>query len=158
MPNSILSKIRAYLTQQGVEYREVHHEPTYTSEESARARGEDIRVGGKALLLKVGDEFRLFVLPANCKADSAAIRRQFDVRKMRFASKDELLELTGLVPGCVPPFGQPILPFDLYVDEGIEQNKKIAFNAGSLTDSIIMTTAEYFRIANPAGIFAFGIE
>ena len=29
-------------------FREVHHEPTRTSEESARARGEELRVGGKA--------------------------------------------------------------------------------------------------------------
>jgi len=51
---------------------------------------------------------------------------------LRFASREELLELTGLVPGSVPPFGRPILPFPLYVDTGIAANDRIAFNAGSL--------------------------
>jgi Ala-tRNA(Pro) deacylase len=154
----VLENIREFLTAEQVAYREVHHQPTYTSEESARARGEEIRIGGKALLLKVGENFRLFVLPANCKADSAAIRNELGVRKTRFATRDELLELTGLVPGCVPPFGHPILPFDLYIDSGIERNDKIAFNAGSLTDSIILATADYLRIARPAKNFAFAAQ
>ncbi len=155
---AILDNIRRLLISEGVDFREVRHSPTYTSEESAQARGEDIRIGGKALLLKVGDGFRLFVLPANCKADSAAIRSELGVRKTRFADRDELRELTGLVPGSVPPFGRPILPFDLCVDAGIEQNEKIAFNAGSLTDSIIMPAADYLRIAQPAKVFAFAVE
>ncbi len=137
-----------------VAYRHVHHEPTRTSAESARVRGEDIRVGGKALLVKVGDDFRLFVLSAALKFDSSAVKRRFGVRKLRFATPDELSELTGLVPGSVPPFGRPILPFDLFVDESIRANGKIAFNAGSLTDSIIMPVEEYLQVAK-SEVFRF---
>ena len=152
---SILSAIRGLLKQQGVAFREVQHEPTYTSEESAQARGEELRIGGKALLMKAGAEFRLFVLPADRKMDSASVRSQLGFRKMRFASREELLELTGLVPGCVPPFGRPVLPFELYVDAGIRENERIAFNAGSLTNSIIMDVGDYLRVAEPTAIFEF---
>jgi prolyl-tRNA editing enzyme YbaK/EbsC (Cys-tRNA(Pro) deacylase) len=155
---NVLEQIRELLTREQVVFREVQHQPTYTSEESARARGEDIRIGGKALLLKIGDDIRLFVLPANCKADSAAIRNELGVRKTRFANREELWELTGLVPGSVPPFGRPILPFDLYVDTGIAHNEKIAFNAGSLTDSIIMPVEDYLRIARPVKVFVFAAD
>ncbi len=68
---------------------------------------------------------------------------------------DELKELTGLVPGSVPPFGRPILPFDLYLDEALRTNDRIAFNAGSLTDSIILGMSDYLRIAAPNDCFAF---
>ncbi len=156
MPDDVLQRIRELLSEAEISFREVHHEPTYTSEESARARGEEIRIGGKALLMKVADEFRLFVLPADRKIDSAAVRKQLGSRKMRFATKDELLELTGLVPGSVPPLGRPILPFDLYVDAAIGENDRIAFNAGSLTDSIIMPVADYLRVAQPIRVFTFG--
>lgn len=142
-------RIRELLDQHGVTYRYLEHEPTHTSEQSAAVRGEDLRTGGKALLIKVGDEFRLFVLSAALKLDSDALKRQFGVKKLRFASADELRELTGLVPGSVPPFGPPILPFPLYVDESIALNPRIAFNAGSLTASIIMPVADYLRIAAP---------
>ncbi len=154
MSEQVLQSIRKMLDERGVEYREVHHEQTFTSEQSAAARGESILIGGKTLLLKVGDEFRLFVLSAALKLDSHAIRKHLGVRTSRFANKEELAELTGLVPGCVPPFGEPILPFKLYVDESITRNERIAFNAGSLTDSIIMSTDDYVALAQPE-IFRF---
>ncbi|HWE00357.1 MAG TPA: YbaK/EbsC family protein [Bryobacteraceae bacterium] len=150
----LLDEIRAWLTREEIPFREVHHEPTRTSEESARARGEELRVGGKALVIKVDDAFRLFVLSADRKLDSAAIKSHFPARKTRFATPDELKELTGLVPGSVPPFGPPILPFPLYADESVLENERIAFNAGSLTDSIIMPIGAWRRLAQPE-IFRF---
>ena len=113
-----------------------------------------MRIGGKALAMKVGEDFRLFVLSAAGKIDSSPIKAHFNVKKSRFASPDELLRLTGLVPGSIPPFGKPLLPFDVFVDQSILDNERIAFNAGSLTDSIIMSVDDYLRIARPT-VFAF---
>ncbi|MES1262284.1 MAG: YbaK/EbsC family protein [Acidobacteriota bacterium] len=152
--NMLPHQIRDWLAAEGVEFRAVHHEPTRTSEDSARARGEDLRVGGKALLLKVDDTFRLFILSADRKLDSAAIKQYFGAKKTRFATPEELLQQTGLVPGSVPPFGTPTLPFPLYADPSVFENDRIAFNAGSLTDSIVMPVADYRRLANPE-IFRF---
>jgi len=153
---AVLTAIRALLNTSACPFREMHHLPTRTSEESAAARGEPLRIGGKALLLKAEDEqFRLFILPADTKLDSTAIRRELGLKKTRFATAEELLELTGLVPGSVPPFGKPILPFELYVDQGITANDRIAFNAGSLTDSVILGTGDYLRVALPVKVFAF---
>jgi len=153
---TILDRIRDWLRHESVVFREVHHEPTRTSEDSARARGEELRVGGKALLIKVDSEFRLFVLSADRKLDSSAIRDRFGAKKTRFASPEELLQLTGLVPGSVPPFGEPILAFPLCVDPSVFENERIAFNAGSLTDSIVMPTADYRRLAMPE-VFLFSV-
>ena len=145
-----LEKIRAHLNEAGIVYREAHHEPTRTSEESAAARGEALSTGAKALLLRTDDVFRLFVLPADKKLDSGAVRRYTGTRKTRFASVEELYELVGLVPGAVPPFGEPILPFELFADESVgKEHGKVAFNAGSLTDSIIMATSDWEAIARP---------
>ncbi|HSG99248.1 MAG TPA: YbaK/EbsC family protein [candidate division Zixibacteria bacterium] len=143
-----MNQIRSLLREHQVAFKEVRHQPTYTSEESARARGEDVAIGGKALLMKVDETFHLFVLSAAKKIDSKAIKKHFGAKKIRFATADELKALTGLVPGCVPPFGRPILDFDLYVDNSIFANDKIAFNAGSLTDSIVMSTADYIKTAS----------
>jgi Ala-tRNA(Pro) deacylase len=151
---TIVEGIREWLHREAVVFREVHHAPTRTSEESALARGEQLRIGGKALLIKVDADFRLFVLSADRKLDSVAIRTHFQAKKNRFASPEELLQMTGLVPGSVPPFGPPILPFPLYVDPSVFENQRIAFNAGSLTDSIVMGIDDYRRLANPE-VFSF---
>ena len=153
---NITDHIKALLASSSIPYREVHHQPTHTSEESAKARGEDISIGGKAILMKVGEEYKLFVLSAARKIDSQKIKERFDTRRLRFATPEELLQLTGLVPGSVPPFGRPILPFDLYLDGSVTKNDKIAFNAGSLTVSIIMSCRDYLGLVSP-DVFDFSL-
>jgi prolyl-tRNA editing enzyme YbaK/EbsC (Cys-tRNA(Pro) deacylase) len=151
MPEEVvLARIRELLAAAGCAYREVEHPPTTTSEESAAARGEPLGVGAKAILLKTDDVFGVFVLPADRKLDSGAIKRELAVKKTRFATSEELLTLTGLVPGCVPPFGEPVLPFPLYADPEVgAQYDRVAFNAGSLTNSIIMNAGDWLAIAKP---------
>ena len=154
MDDGVYDRIRAFLLERGVSFRELHHGPTRTSEESARVRGEELRNGGKAILLKVDRTFRLFVLSAARKLDSSKVKAHFGVKRLRFATEDELLEITGLEPGSIPPFGPPIFDIKLFVDRSIIENERIAFNAGSLTDSIIMNVEDYVRLANPV-IFDF---
>ena len=150
MTTDVLEKIRDLLKKGHIGFREVHHEPAYTSEQSARARDEPLAIGAKAILAKTDGSFRLFVVSANAKLDSAAIKRELRLKKMRFATGEELLELTGLAPGSVPPFGEPILPFPLYCDSELGKTSHlVAFNAGSLTDSIVMSAADWERTARP---------
>ena len=138
------------LAEAGVVFRQLHHEPTPTSADSARVRGEPMGSGAKALLLKTDDLFRLFVLPGDRRLDSASVKRQLGLGRLRFASPEELFAQTGLIPGAVPPFGPPILPFELIADTGIGQTyPNVAFNAGSVTDSIIMSAADWDRVAKP---------
>jgi len=144
---SILESISLFLQKEGISFSSVHHEETRTSEESARARGEDISIGGKALLVKLDDAFKLFVISAPQRVDSKKIKAHFGAKSIRFANEEELRRITGLVPGAVPPFGRPIFDLDLFVDDSVVQNTKIAFNAGSLSDSIIMQTEDYLRAA-----------
>ncbi len=150
MPDQVLETIRQALSEAGVEFKEISHVPTHTSEESARVRGESLAVGAKALLLKTDDVFRLFVLPADRQLDTKRIKQELKIKSTRFATSEELRDLTGLVPGSVPPFGNPILPFELYGDLAIGTvEDKVAFNAGSLTLSIVMKASDWTAVAQP---------
>ena len=156
MSNDVLQRIRQMLAEHGCQFRELEHAPTFTSEESAKVRGEELGAGAKALLLRMDDTFRLFVLPADRKLDSSAVKRQLKAKSIRFATPEELAELTGLVPGSVPPFGEPILPFELFADLEIgTRYDRVAFNAGALTVSIIMAAADWEAVARPTR-FTFG--
>lgn len=152
---TVLEAIRRLLEEHGIEYREMHHVPTRTSAESAAARGESTDIGGKAIVFKVDGTFHLFVLSASLQIRSREIRKHLGATRTRFATEEELLRMTGLVPGSIPPFGPPILPFDVYVDPSVLANDRIAFNAGSLTDSIVMRRADWERLVRPAGVFRF---
>jgi prolyl-tRNA editing enzyme YbaK/EbsC (Cys-tRNA(Pro) deacylase) len=150
----VLRAIRLLLDEHGVEYRAFHHEPTRTAQEAARVRGLPVEIGGKSIVARVDRTFRLFVLSGARRLYSRAICKRLGAERFRFATAEELLDLTGLVPGSVPPFGRPILPFDLYLDEAILDNDRIAFNAGTLTDSIVLDRARYVEIACPVDTFS----
>ena len=150
MSKNLAAQIQEMLAARGISFKVLEHEPTTTSEQSAAARGEELGVGAKALLLRTDDCFRLFVLAADRRLDSAAVKKHLGIKKLRFATSDELLALTGLVPGSVPPFGPPLLPFELFADVSIGTTyPKVAFNAGSLTTSIIMSAADWEAVARP---------
>jgi len=98
---TVLEAIRQRLETEQIGFRELHHKRTCMSADAARVRGKELRNGGKALLLKVNDEFALFVLSAERRVYSALIRNQLGTRRMRFATREELQQLTA-PPGLVP--------------------------------------------------------
>jgi Ala-tRNA(Pro) deacylase len=150
MSHDVLSRIRDLLRSHDVAFREMEHAATHTSTESAAARNQDLSLGAKALVLLVDDDFALFVLRADRRIDSSAVRKQLGAKRLRFATHEELHTLTSLVPGAVPPFGEPILPFKLYADMSLTgAGSEIAFNAGSLTRSIVMSVADWQRASRP---------
>jgi len=143
--SSIFEQILEFFRSREIPYQHIHHQPTYTCEESAKARSESLNIGAKALLMKADDTYSLFVLSASKKTDSKKVKTFLRAKSLRFASAEELLELTSLVPGSVPPFGKPILPFQLYVDHSIEELTQVAFNAGSLSDSLVISCKDYLN-------------
>lgn len=145
MSGPVYDAILAHLDAAQAPYRLMQHAATRTSEDSARLRGEPMRIGGKSLVLKAADRFVLLVLSAAARADSRGLRTALGVRRLRFADRDELHRLTGCVPGCVPPFGRPIVELPLLLDASILRNERIAFNPGSLTASVVMARADWQR-------------
>lgn len=144
--NTVFENLIQFLQNSKVAFKHMQHSPTYTCEESAKARSESLESGAKAMVMKLDDSYALFVLSAAKKLDSKKIKALMHCRSMRFASPEELFEKTSLLPGSVPPFGNPILPFKLFVDLSIQNLPQIAFNAGSLSDSIILATKDYLNL------------
>ena len=89
---TVLARIRSMMDGAGVPYREIHHSPTRTSREAAEARGESIRIGGKAIVAKVDKRFHLFVLSAALELDSRAICRHLKAQRFRFAHRARLAD------------------------------------------------------------------
>jgi Ala-tRNA(Pro) deacylase len=150
----VLDSIRRHLGDSGVPFTELEHVRVTTSEEAARIRGCPLAMGAKSIVFKADGVFRLFVTSAALNLRSREIRRHLGVRRTRFATPQELLDLTGLEPGAVPPFGEPILPLQLYVDPALLENETIAFTPGVHTISIFMKSADYLEVARPE-VFIF---
>ena len=142
----VTDRLERWLRESGVEFRLFEHEPVRTSEEAARVRGTPLERGAKALVVRAEDRYVHLVLPAHLKADNAALRTLLGTRQLRFATADELRELTGCVPGAVPPFGN-LFDLPVLIDEALTANETIAFNAGSNAVSITMRADDFVRLS-----------
>ncbi len=151
MSQETLNQIRSLFQQHNISFKEWHHAPIRTSEEAAKIRGVDIKLGAKAMVLKVDDQFIMCVLSAAKRLDSNKIRTLLGAKKVRFANPAELMEKTACEPGSVPPFGN-LLGLPLYVDKSLLENEEIDFNVGLVTDSMAISTKDYIKLVPEAQI------
>ncbi|MCB9676115.1 MAG: hypothetical protein H6737_13425 [Alphaproteobacteria bacterium] len=141
---------------EGTEHTVLAHPPAYSAEEAAAVRGTPLAIGGKSLVLKVGKAgFALFVASGARRTSNRLVRHGLGIQRLRFATRDELFELTGLEPGCVPPFGRPLFDLPLYVDDATLTQPRIAFSLGVHHRSVVMRTDDWARIARPDRVFRF---
>jgi len=148
MSGSVFERIESLLERHGVAFDVLRHEPVYTSEEAAEVRGTPLASGAKALICKADERFVMFVLPADRKLASKEVRRARRWRKLRFAGREEVEQLTGLEPGSIPPFGS-LFGLPTLCDERLRKNETINFNAGDHSISVSMRCEDYIRVEEP---------
>lgn len=74
---------------------------------------------------------------------NGVVRRRLGVRKASFAPADETVEVSGMLPNGVTPFGLPdALP--LWVDAGVMAHERVIVGGGSLSLKLLVDT-EVFR-------------
>ena len=151
---TVLDRLLVLLNEHRVAFDVLEHDPVFTSEEAARVRGTSLASGAKALICKADQQYVMFVLPANRRLASKRVRKLLGARSLRFASRDEVLELTGLAPGSIPPFGS-IFGLKTCCDTRLRDEPVINFNAGDHARSISMSYAAFERVEQPElGSFA----
>lgn len=146
--NDVVQRLSDALTNAGIDFHLTSHREVRTSAEAAEVRGTTLHSGAKALIVKGDGGFAMLVMPADMALHSTAARRQIRTKRMRFASPDELLKLTGLLPGSVPPFGS-LFNLVTICDERLADNEHINFNAGSRSRSIQMAYRDYVEFESP---------
>lgn len=141
---TVYEKIIELLNSNNIKYQALEHEPTPTCEDSARVRGTSMDQGAKALICFADKQPILIVLPCSYKLDSKVFKNEFKVRDLRFATPEEVFQLTGLQVGAIPPFGK-LFEMPTYIDEKLNTNENIAFNAGDRCKSVIMKYKDYIE-------------
>jgi prolyl-tRNA editing enzyme YbaK/EbsC (Cys-tRNA(Pro) deacylase) len=128
----------------------------FTSAEAARVRGTTPEEGAKALLVKADERFVLVVISGVWRVDNKALRRLLGAHGVRFATEEELLQLTGCRPGAVPPLGN-LFDLPVVMDSSLRRREQVSFNAGSNEWSVTMRREDLERLSQPR-IGAFAAE
>jgi Ala-tRNA(Pro) deacylase len=168
MNDNAFNSICSLLNHSGAAFLVLTHRSCRTSAESLAARaaaGQPDAVGAKAILCKLyfrdKDEYAVFVMPGTRRMNSQAVKACIpDLKKLRFASAAEMLELCGVLPGCMPPFGAQVFPGikRLYVDVSIRCQAKLGFNAAGFERSIVVSAMEYVKAVSSDATFLSFVE
>ncbi|WP_425614974.1 YbaK/EbsC family protein [Anatilimnocola sp. NA78] len=151
MAETVFSRLCQLLDAKQLSYEVLHHAPVFTSEEAAAIRGTTLASGAKALICKVDEQFVLIVLPADRKLGSKLARKAIGGKSLRFATKEEVLEKTGLTPGSIPPFGS-LFGLPTWCDELLAQQPQLNFNAGDHAISLKLSYETYLQAEQPASL------
>ena len=144
-PPDVHERLLDLLRTEGVEFRASSHDPVTTSAEAAAVRGAELRSGAKAMLVKSKSGFVLVVLAADRRVDWKLLAPLVGGKGARFASDEELHELTGLSKGAVPPVGALFGLRTIY-DRSLLDVQTVNFNAGTHSDSVAMARDDLIRI------------
>ncbi len=145
---SVFDRVTALLSAKPVPFTVQNHRPVFTSEEAAEVRGTPLASGAKALICRADEQFLMFVLPADRKLASKAVRRSGGIKSLRFATREEVVQFTGLAPGSIPPFGS-LFGLPTWCDERLGDQPRINFNAGDHAISISLAYADYVAVEDP---------
>ncbi len=122
----------AFLRELGVETTTVEHPPLFTVEQSRALRGEIAGGHTKNLFLKdKKDQVFLVVAEEDAPVDMKNLHRRIDSARLSFGKPELLLELLGVVPGSVTPFGvinDTGRRVSVVLDAGLMRHDKLNFH------------------------------
>ncbi|NQV00468.1 MAG: YbaK/EbsC family protein [Parcubacteria group bacterium] len=147
-----LKKLTNYLDKNKIKYKIIEHKKVYTTYDAAQTQKINVGTIAKSLLIKGDSKFALAVIPGNRKLDIQKLKKAMNkyidqvkekrVKKLSIANEAQIKRNFTKKIGALPPFGS-LYKVPTFVDKLLLKNKKISLNAGSFTESIEMTPAQY---------------
>ena len=151
-----MAEIYEILNELEISYRELQHEPVYTVEQAAEVRKQfDLQgYGCKNLFLRdKGKKYYLLIMSPDKRADLKVVASSLLLRRLSFASAEELQEILQLMPGGVSPFGL-IHDFShqvtVLLDQAL-QGQQLVFHPNTTTKSLSLSYEDFMRFLKWTG-------
>jgi Ala-tRNA(Pro) deacylase len=141
-------KLLELFQKESVEYKLFEHEPVHTSEQASKVRNVELKSGVKAMVLKTREgKYLLVDIAADRKIDFAKLEK-IVLKHLRFATRDEVTNVTRCEPGSVHPFGR-LFGLETILDKSVLENDRVNFNIGLLTKSVQIPCSDLVRVLRP---------
>jgi Ala-tRNA(Pro) deacylase len=142
-------KVKEYLDSQEVKYTTLKHLPAYTAQEVAASTHIAGAQLAKTVMLKLDDKMAMAVLPAIYRVNLDRLKKELGVDQVELASEKEFKDLfPDCDVGATPPFGN-LYGLEVIVDVSLSEMVVIAFCAGSHTELIQLSYADFETLAKP---------
>ena len=142
-------RLHEYLDEHGVDYETHTHERAVSAQRLAAAEhhtGWDV---AKPVILKVGGELAMAVLPAPLEIDLERAREVFGGNTVELAAEDEFADAFGdCESGAEPPFGN-LYDMPVFLDEHLRERSEMICRDGSHTETLTLATNDFVRLVQP---------
>lgn len=144
-----------FLKKSGVKYKVSTHDEAFTAQQMAAIEHEPGRYVAKPVIVKADGEFLMCVLPAPCKIDLQALKKQLGAKSVELAEENEIGRIfEDCDLGAEPPFGN-LYDLTTIIDKALKEDDHITFQASTHKKSIRMSMADYTRLVQPK-VLEFG--
>jgi Ala-tRNA(Pro) deacylase len=140
--------LQSYLDEMGVRYRLSHHPTAYTAQDLAMVEHVAGRKVVKPVVVRADGEFVMCALPACYRVDLDELRQQLQASDVAIADEQKLGELfPDCETGAAPPIGR-LYGMTTIMDESLMRDDHVTFQAGTHTDAVTMSLADFRRVAH----------
>ena len=144
-----VNELKSFLDSRKTKYVTISHSLAYTAQEiaaSAHIHGRDL---AKTVIVKIDGEMAMAVLPASRKLDLKRLQKAAGARKVELAEEKEFQDrFPGCALGAMPPFGN-LYDMPVYCSNALSEDLEIAFSAGSHSELIRLSYADYEQLVQP---------
>jgi len=142
-------KLKEFLDKNNIKYITIQHSPAYTAQEiaaSARIHGKEL---AKTVIIKKDGKLAMAVLPANYHVDVEVLKKATGANSLTIATEQEFKDaFPECEIGAMPPFGN-LYGMETFAEDSLAENKDIVFNAGTHTELIRKSYADFVNLVKP---------
>src|SRR5215216_1852605 len=133
-----------------------HETPVTSFEQAASDRNQRPEQIVRSILFQIRPEEFLMVLVAGpAQVDWKKLRQLVKRSRIRMASEEEVLNVTGYRVGTVSPFGLKS-PVKILIDESVLKEEEISIGSGIRNTAILLKSADLRRALADAEIVSLG--
>jgi Cys-tRNA(Pro) deacylase len=127
----------------GVDHIIFHHEGTVSSfEQAARERGQRPAQVVRSILFQIQpEEFVMVLMAGPAQVDWKSLRKLVGRSRVRMATEQEVLEVTGYRVGTVTPFGLR-RQVRILIDASVLREEEVSIGSGVRNMAIILKSAD----------------
>ena len=142
-------RLAEYLQEQGVEFSTEIHPEAFTAQEVAASEHVPGQMFVKVVMVKGGEDLAMMCVPAPLDVDLEAAAEVLHSDKARLATEEEFAPLfPDCEVGAMPPFGN-LYEVPVFIDDSLEEDEHIVFNAGTHRDTVEMLLDDFERLVHP---------
>lgn len=144
-----IRRLKEFLNSHHIKYVTITHSPAYTAQEiaaSAHVSGKEL---AKTVICNIDGELAMAVLRASDRIDLDLLRGAAGASKVELATEQAFQDrFPECDAGAMPPFGN-LYEMEVFVEESLTKDERIAFNAGSHTELVKLAYEDFAKLVTP---------